>query len=88
MTWEDVLSNVIPLALIGLGGLVLKLWRSQAVTDVVIDQLKKDAAEVKEDMKGFTKEVKVLTTDSGKIVANVSLLTQAFDNFVLKNGGH
>ncbi len=43
MTWEKLLGYLIPPtigALFLLGGIVLKLWKSQGVTDLVIEQVK------------------------------------------------
>lgn len=77
MTWEDVFQRVVPVVLLGLGGIVLKLWRSQAVTEVLIRQIDRSMASLKEDMK----------TDTGEIKADVKALNDAFNNFVRKNGG-
>ena len=84
MTWEDFLAKAIPLALVGLGGLVLKLWRSQAVTDLVIGQLK----DYPKRMATVEADVKAVKDDTGEIKGDVKDLTKAFNEFLRKNGGH
>ena len=82
MTWEAFLAKAIPFVLIGLGGIVLKLWRSQAVTDLVCEQLK-DYPKRMATVEAAVKEVRV---DTGEIKTDVKDLSKAFTEFLRKNG--
>lgn len=82
MTWEDFLAKAIPLTLVGLGVVILKLWRSQAVTDLVIGQLK----DYPKRMAGVEAGMKVVTERTGEIKVDIEKLTDAFTDFVRSNG--
>lgn len=83
MTWEHFLTKAIPYALIGLGVIVLKLWRSQAVTDLLCEQLKG----YPDRMAAVEAGLGAVRDDTGEIKSDVKDLTKAFNEFVRANGG-